>query len=54
MQETLDERRKENVFHERDFFFLKKKKNKKRKIFSENTNEIKQTTGLSVRKKCLD
>ena len=40
MQETLDERRKENVVHERDFF--SKKKNKKR---------IKQTTGLSVRKK---
>ena len=48
MQETLDERK--NVFHERVFFFLKKK----RKIFSENKNEIKQTKSLFVRKKCLD
>ena len=50
MQETRDERRKQNVFHERDSFFFEKKT----KIFSENTNEIKQTTGLFVRKKCLD
>ena len=49
MQKTLDERRKENVFHERDsfFFFFKKKKTK---IFSETTNEIKETKGLFVRK----
>ena len=46
MQETLDERKKENVFHEKDFFFLKKK----REIFSEHKNEIKQTKSLFVRK----
>ena len=49
MQETLDERKEENVFHERDSF-LHQKKEEKRKIFSENTHEMKQTKGLFVRK----
>ena len=50
MQETLDESKKESAFLERGSFFFEKKT----EDFSENTNEIKQTEGLFVRKKCLE
>ena len=44
MQETLDSK------EEKSMFFMREQK---RKIFSENTNEIKQQVSLFA-KKCLD
>ena len=46
----LMKEKKENVFHERVFF----EQQKNGRFFSETTNEIKETKGLFVRKKCLD
>ena len=51
MQETLDKRKKENVFHERDSF-LNKKKRKKKKIGKYKRDKTNKRSSCS--QKCLD